>query len=90
MNDEKKLKRITLHRATDRRVYNGAPCSDMQREWNSRQEAKDYLKSLGVHVTYFPAGEFYVGFDERSNILTEDCKSFEVCANKVLEYLEQN
>lgn len=42
--------------ATDRRVYNGAPCSDMSREWKHTDELEAYLKKLrpGAFATYFP------------------------------------
>ena len=83
-----KLKRVSLYRSTDRRCYNEAFCSGMERELASLRDVKEYLKSLGLRVTYFPAGEFYVGFDNDHNILTEDMKSFEECANAAIEYLE--
>jgi len=43
----------TYHTATDRRVYNGALCSDMQREKDSIQALKDKLPKNHL-CTYFP------------------------------------
>lgn len=84
-----KLKRVSLYHATDRRYYHGTPCDDLGREIDSRKQAQEYLRSLGVHVTYFPNGAFYVGFDESSEIVTEDLPSFESCANACIEYVER-
>ena len=41
------------HHATDRRVYNGALCSDMQREQDSIKQLKKLLPD-NAQCTYFP------------------------------------
>jgi hypothetical protein len=61
---------LNTYRAIDRRVYNGAPCSDMSREWahtlalEKRMKAADHTASC----TYFPLQGQYLVF-VNSNIL---------------------
>ena len=80
-----------IHHATDRRCYQGAYCSDMEREIESKKNARSVLSELGVRITYFPAGSFYVGFKTRPDtapeIITGDCMSFEICVAECAEYL---
>lgn len=46
---------MTAHyTATDRRVYNGELCSDMQREMESIERLKGEAAKLGARCTYFP------------------------------------
>ena len=55
---------LSEYRAADRRVYDGAPCSDMAREWANedmlvkRLEAADRTAS----VTYFPVEGKWLAF----------------------------
>lgn len=82
---------IEIHHASDRRCYNGCPSTDLQREIDSKANAKTYLRKRGISVTWFPNGEFYVGFDVSTDgapqIITPDCKSLQECCNLCLEYL---
>ena len=72
---------IELYRAIDRRCYNGAYCSDLQKEIDSKNKAKKYLKSLGLSICYYPAGSYYIGFGPKYKILTKECTSFREAAN---------
>ena len=47
---------LVEYRATDRRVYNGAPCSDMQREFNHTDALDKRMKEADptASCTYFP------------------------------------
>lgn len=61
---------LSAYRATDRRVYNGAPCSDMAREWAHTDALEKRMKDADptAHCTYFPwEGKFLVFIN--SNIL---------------------
>ena len=49
----------TYHTATDRRVYNGAPCSDMQREHDSLASLVAEAAKRGARATYFPMEEVW-------------------------------
>lgn len=62
--------KLSTYRASDRRVYNGCPCSDMKREWDHTDKLGKLLKSLDptASVTYFPAEGKYMVFTN-SNIL---------------------
>lgn len=53
-----------LHYATDRRCYNGAFCSDLQREINSREELEKQIKAVHpeFRCTYFPAEGKHMAF----------------------------
>ena len=77
---------ITLYRASDRRCYNGAFCSGMRREIDSLANAKKKLKELhpDLSLTWFPAGDFYVGF-LGTRILTGDMKDQELAFNLTYE-----
>lgn len=50
--------------ASDRRVYSGALCTDMQREFDNKKNLEDYLKKIepNAHCTYFPAEGKYMIF----------------------------
>jgi len=54
---------VTYH-ATDRRVYDGAYCSDMQREADHVKKLEARLKAADstARVTYFPAEDKYMAF----------------------------
>lgn len=57
------MSELTTYRATDRRVYNGCPCTDMAREWNHTDNLGKMLKQLDptASCTYFPMeGKFLV------------------------------
>lgn len=58
------------YRARDRRVYNGAPCSDMMREWKHSDYLEERMKKADptASCTYFPAEGKYLVF-VNSNIL---------------------
>lgn len=83
------LKEIEFHHASDRRCYYGAPSSDLQKEWNSIDEARKILEANKLSITYFPNGGFYVGFkrhqDKAPEILTPDCSSFENCYRALID-----
>jgi hypothetical protein len=87
------LKAVEFHHASDRRCYYGAPSSDLQKEWGSEDAAHKELKKHNLSITYFPNGEFYVGFQRHDNkapdILTPDCGSFESCYRKLVEVLNE-
>jgi len=61
---------LTTYRANDRRVYYGAPCSDMQKEWNHTDALVARMKRADktASCTYFPAEAKYLVFTN-SNIL---------------------
>ena len=91
-NDQTECVKIPrIHHATDRRCYQGAYCSDMEREINSKNGARSALSNVGMSITYFPAGSFYVGFEQRPErapkIITDDCPSFDRCVSECAEYL---
>lgn len=62
--------KLTTYRASDRRVYNGAPCSDMQREWNRTAYLEKRMKAADktARCTYFPVEGKYLVFIN-SNLL---------------------
>ena len=65
------MSELTTYRASDRRVYNGAFCSDMQREVNHTQALVKRMHQLDTTAAciYFPAeGKFLVFIN--SNMLT--------------------
>ena len=53
-----------LHYATDRRCYNGACCSDLQREIDSRENIFKTIKSAhpDYQCVYFPMEGKYLSF----------------------------
>jgi hypothetical protein len=55
---------LTTYHATDRRVYNGAFCSDMQREADHVRMLEARLKAADstASVTYFPVEGKYLAF----------------------------
>ena len=50
------LMRPELHYARDRRCYNGAPCTDLKREWDSRDNIRAQLQAVEpeFRTVYFP------------------------------------
>ena len=82
--------------ATDRRIYNGAPCSDMRRQWNREEEILKELRRLEPRawMTYFPQEGFWSAAywdkdDKFCDIPTPDfgCKQTAMLA--AIEYLEE-
>lgn len=61
---------LTTHKASDRRVYDGAPCSDMDREWSHTDGLEKRLLAADptAAVTYFPMEGKYLAFTN-TNIL---------------------
>jgi len=55
----------THYTATDRRVYNGAPCSDMQREHDSLASLVAEAAKRGARATYFPVEGWSVWVNNR-------------------------
>ncbi|MDY6959342.1 MAG: hypothetical protein SVK08_09315, partial [Halobacteriota archaeon] len=55
---------LTTYRASDRRVYNGATCSDMAREWAHTDALMKRMKEANpdASCTYFPAEGKYMTF----------------------------
>lgn len=86
------MKAIIFHHAIDRRCYYGAPSYDLQKEIKSREDAIKQLDLLDMSITYFPNGEFYVGFkrykEKAPEIITPDCASFESCYYKIISFIE--
>lgn len=58
------------YRASDRRVYNGAPCSDMSREWKRTEDLFARMREADPtsSCTYFPMERKYLVFTN-SNLL---------------------
>ena len=56
--------RPTLHYASDRRCYNGAMCSDLKREWDSRDRIRAQLVAVEptFSTLYFPMEGKYSGW----------------------------
>jgi hypothetical protein len=52
----------TPYRATDRRVYQGSPCSDMRREFETGRKLMEVLKQIEPRAvsTYFPMEGFHL------------------------------
>ena len=65
-----KKPKLELYYASDRRVYNGAPCSDMNREWQRTEDLMNYMKHLDKTASclYYPEAGKYLVFTN-SNIL---------------------
>jgi len=53
-----------VYRASDRRVYNGCPCSDIAREWAHTDALEKRMKAVDptARCTYFPAEAEYLVF----------------------------
>jgi len=70
---KKMITRPTLHYATDRRCYNGAPCSDLKREWDSRDNIRKQIQAVEpeFHTTYFPAQAMHSGWIKSRKITDE-------------------
>ena len=71
--------------ATDRRCYNGAPCSDLQREWDTIDKLTDLVKKNGGHITYFPVEGKFTGHNIKTYESTEFCDSK---ASAAISYLK--
>ena len=58
------------YHAKDRRLYNGAPCSDLQKEWDNTTALEKQMKQLDstTSCTYFPLEAKYLVFTN-SNLL---------------------
>jgi hypothetical protein len=52
-----------LHYATDRRCYEGAPCSDLKKEWGQNEDLYKLLKKEfpTAWITWFPMERFFSG-----------------------------
>lgn len=87
------MTKIKLYHATDRRLYDGCPSDDLERELKSKADARAYLATHDIRITYFPNGGFYIGFKVIENhapkIITQDCPSFEQCVNDCIKYIER-
>lgn len=61
---------LTPYRATDRRVYNVAPCPDMHREWEHAKYLEERMKISDptASCTYFPMEDKWMVFIN-SNLL---------------------
>lgn len=61
---------LETYRASDRRCYNGAMCSDLQREANHTKALEKRMKEIDrtAGVCYFPVEGKYLAFTN-SNIL---------------------
>jgi len=68
------MESLTTYRARDRRVYNGAFCSDMQREVNHTKYLEDRMKKAdpSSSCTYFPMQGKYLVFTNTIKILTNN------------------
>lgn len=64
------MAQLVTYRASDRRVYDGAPCSDMSKEWEHTKYLETRMKKADVTAscTYFPMEGKYMVFTN-SNIL---------------------
>lgn len=62
-----------LHYATDRRCYDGAFCSDLQKEIDSVANLEKNIKAAcpGFSCTYFPAEGKYMAFVDRRPLTGE-------------------
>jgi hypothetical protein len=60
----KQAEDLTTYTASDRRVYNGAPCSDMNKEWKHTADLEKRMKKADptAACTYFPAEGKYLVF----------------------------
>lgn len=64
------------------RCYNGCPDDDLQRVIDSNARIRKAIIDAGYHVTYFPNGEFYMGF-EGNKPATKECNSLEQVADEL-------
>lgn len=53
------MKMVNPHYAKDRRCYNGACCSDLQKEIDAKAEARKQLEELGGESNLFPSRKFF-------------------------------
>jgi len=76
---------LYVYRAKDRRVYDGALCSDMQRELDHTNYLERRMKRADgtARCTYYPAESRYLVFTDvagRPKILTGNMHSFKQLA----------
>lgn len=52
------------HWADGHRIYDGCPDSTMRKRMDKEQKLLEYSqeKIPGLHIVYYPAGEFFLGF----------------------------
>lgn len=82
------MQRIEPYHANDRRCYYGVPCSDLSREWHTKDRARKQLREHDARVTYYPNGSFYVGFIG-TEIATDDCHTFWACYDALYSKLTE-
>ena len=65
---------LTTYRATDRRCYNGALCSDLKKELDCTKFLVACMKELEptAKAMYFPVEKAYLVFTHTVNILTDN------------------
>jgi len=83
---------LTTYRATDRRVYNGAFCSDMKRESDHTKALEKRMRKADptTYVAYFPMQDAYLAFiGDDSKILSNNFHtSKQVALIEAIEMLE--
>lgn len=70
---EKKQVPLEPYYAYDRRCYDGAPCSDLQREWDQTEALEKRMKKANplAFVTYFPVeGKWEAATSEKYQSIT--------------------
>lgn len=90
-----KKKQVPLepYYASDRRCYYGAPCSDLQREWDQTAALEERMKAANplAFVTYFPVeGEWRAATSEKYKPITGrsfSCKQMALI--DAIEFLEK-
>lgn len=67
---------LTTYRARDRRVYYGAPCSDMEREWDHTYALERRMKIADrtARCTYFPTEGKHMVFTNSNCLENHDLK----------------
>ena len=70
------MKELTTYRARDRRVYSGAPCSDMAREWAHTEDLEQRMREADgtARCTYFPMEGKYMTFVNSGLLENPDLK----------------
>lgn len=71
----KRAKKLTAYYATDRRCYDGAPCTDLSREIKHEASLARRLKSVDAtaYCTYFPSeGRFLTSFSPPTGRRNQD------------------
>jgi hypothetical protein len=81
---------LTTYRATDRRVYNGAYCSDMEREKRHTESLMTRLKrtSPSAACTYFPVEGKYMVFNNVKQVTGNFHESKQLAIIEAIETLE--